>query len=117
MLSFVFYTNRFISKLFVGDKFAGRTYGFIIVIKDKYRHDKGLLAHEKVHVRQFWENPILHGPKYLLSSSYRLNCEVQAYREQLKYSHAGSINIFADYIVKKYNLEITHDQALNLLRS
>lgn len=31
----------------------GRSFGVLIQIDEKYKEDKGLLAHERVHVKQF----------------------------------------------------------------
>ena len=120
MTHFVFYTSKYISDIFVGSKFAARTYGFIIVIKDTHKDDRGLLEHEKEHVRQFWKNPLFFGLKYLLSKSFRLQMEVEAYKVQMKYSRPGSESTFANYIISKYNLGLgvkDTDRVIKMLRS
>ena len=107
----VFYTDRF-----VPERSAGCACGPLIFIRPKYRNDHGLLAHEQVHVQQWLRTFGLHSFLYLFSKRYRLKSEVEAYLEQLKYS-PGDINLFAKYISKDYNLDITSAQALELLKS
>ena len=60
--------------------------GPIIRIRPAYEGDEGLLAHEKVHVSQWWRTLGFHSLLYLVSKKYRLQAEVEAYREQLKYN-------------------------------
>lgn len=108
MLFKVFYTNTFIAQ-----RFAAQTYGPLIFIRPSYSLDKGLLEHEKVHVKQFWRNP-LFGLWYLFSKKDRLGYEVEAYREQLKYS-PDAAPVFASHIATKYNLKTTVAEALVLL--
>lgn len=91
--------------------FAGMTYGPIVFIRPSHRHDAGLLRHEMEHVAQFWRTCGLHGLFYRFSRKYRLRSEVQAYREQLRFS-PGHEALFAGFIADKYNLGITHEQAL-----
>ena len=100
----------------VGDKFAARTYGFIIFIKEAYKDDVGLLEHEKTHVKQFWKNPLIFGLKYLLSKTFRLRVEIEAYKVQMKYSKPGSEVTFANYIISKYNLGLTVDDTADILK-
>jgi len=59
---------------------------FIIRIRPGHKDDRGLLEHEKVHIRQWWRTLGLHSLLYLLSKRYRLWAEVRAYRRQLEYS-------------------------------
>ena len=59
---------------------------FIIRIRPSCKGDEGLLAHERVHVSQWWRTLGLHSLLYLVSKKYRLKAEVEAYREQLKYN-------------------------------
>jgi hypothetical protein len=111
MFHLVFYTNRFIP-----EKFAGYTRGPVILIRPGYRNDAGLLAHELVHVRQWYKNPAF-GWFYRFSKRFRLNAEVEAYREQLKHSDNVSRDrdLFAQFIVEKYSLDISFAQARWLL--
>lgn len=108
--SIVFYTDRLIP-----ERFAGYTFGPVILIRPAYRSDRGLLEHERVHVAQFWRSFGLMGIGYLLSRSYRLLCEVEAYREQLTWYKDDRAATFARFLVDKYDLGITFPQALNLL--
>lgn len=116
MLNLVFYTNKFISRILVGDKFAARTYAFIIIIKDTYKNDKGLLEHEKTHVRQFWKNPFLFGIRYRLSKSFRLSQEIEAYKVQMKYSRPGAETNFANYIIDKYGLGLKKEDTGRIIK-
>ena len=105
----VFYTDRLIPQ-----QFAGCARGPVIFIRPKYKNDKGLLEHEKVHVRQFWRTLGLHGPIYKFSKSYRLKCELEAYSVQLRYS-PNSADAFAKFIAEKYDLDITQAEAKEAL--
>lgn len=114
MLHFTFYTDSFL----IGKEFAGCTYGPFIFIRPRYKDDKGLLEHEKVHVKQFWRTLMLHGLFYALSNRYRLKCEVEAYKEQLKYCDNPKIvrGMFASFIATKYNIkDVTTAKAYALL--
>ena len=111
MLHKVIYTNRFIPAIY-----AGRTIGPIIFIRPEYKSDTGLLEHEKVHVRQFWRTLGLFGIPYLLSKKYRLKYELEAYKEQLKYYTTDKKQLFAQHLATKYDLNITQEEALKLLR-
>lgn len=99
-----FYTNWFIPK-----RFAATTYGPFIFIRPEKKSDAGLLAHEQTHVRQFWRNPFF-GIAYCLSKEARLKYEVEAYREQLKFS-PDKADAFALALSTKYGLDITKDEA------
>ena len=107
-----FYTDRFIKK---GS--AGCARGPLIFIRPKYRDDRGLLEHEKVHVHQFWTRGlIVHSLRYLFSKAYKLNAEVEAYREQAQWYPDDRLPKFASIIATKYGLKITEESALTLLR-
>lgn len=106
----VIYTNRFIPAIY-----AGRTIGPIILIRPSHKDDKGLLEHEKVHVRQFWRTLGLFGIPYFLSKKYRLKYELEAYKEQLKYYTTDKKQLFAQHLANKYDLNITQEEALKLL--
>ena len=108
MLHFTFYTNNFIPT-----RFAATTYGFIVLVRPTYSNDAGLLAHELVHVGQFWKNP-LFGLAYKFSATARLKYEAEAYREQLKYS-PGKEELFATFLCTNYSLNITREEALAAL--
>ena len=110
--SIVFYTN-----LLIPERFAACAYGPFILIRPNFRADRGLLEHERVHVRQWWRTLGLHGIPYLLSRSYRLRCEIEAYREQLRWTSADSAPVFARFVAEKYDLRVSADEALALLLS
>lgn len=105
----VVYTNRLIPA-----RFAACAFGPLILIRPSHRWDRGLLEHERVHVAQFWRTLGLHGFAYRFSRRYRLTCEVEAYREQLRWdsSPALAARLFARFLSEKYDLRISADQAL-----
>lgn len=108
---------------------AGCTRGPVIFIRPKYRNDIGLLRHEECHVRQWLRTLGLHSILYLLSKKYRLKAEVEAYREQLKWTGFRSdrlpdyyINLYAGWLAAPgwtdgYDLQdiVTKEEALALL--
>ena len=103
----VIYTNLFIPK-----RYAARVIGPIILIRPASKDDIGLLNHEKTHVRQFYRTFGLYG---ILNrfKKHRLNFEIEAYKEQLKYG--GTVEAYADYLVNNYNLSITKEEAIGRL--
>ena len=110
----VFYTNN------VKPGFAGQANAFVIRIRPEYKEDKGLLEHEKVHVKQFWRTLGLHGLFYLLSKKYRLKAETEAYREQLCWppaiaERAKCLDHYSNFLSQKYGLNITAAEARKLL--
>ena len=94
---------------------AGCARGPVAFIRPEYRDDKGLLAHELEHVKQWWLTFGLHSFLYLLVPFYRLNSEVEAYKVQLKHS-SGNERRFAEFIAERYGLDISVAEALALLR-
>lgn len=107
----IFYTNYLIPA-----RFAACTRGPVILIRPQYRYDEGLLAHEKVHRRQWLRTLGLHSFLYLFSKRYRLRSEIEAYKVQLEYS-PEKITVFAWYLVGDYGLDITMQDALSLLET
>lgn len=107
----VFYTDRF-----VPTRFSAYTRGPFIFIRPAYRGDRGLLEHERVHVRQWLRSLGLHALLYLLWHDYRLRCEVEAYQVQAAHSAGDIAPVFARLIATKYRLKITEHEALRLLR-
>ena len=89
---------------------GGRANGPVIRIKNKYRDDKGIHEHEFCHARQWWKTLGLHTLLVLFSKKYKFWCEVQAYKEQLKYS-PGNEDLFASFISKNYGLNVSVDEA------
>ena len=108
----VFYTNRFVPK---GS--AGCARGPLIFIRPEYKNDVGLLAHEDVHVRQWCRTLGLHSFMYLLSDSYKLACEVEAYQAQAKHYPDDRTPQFAVFIADDYGLDISSVEALKLIRA
>lgn len=97
----------------------GRSYGVLIQIDKEYKEDKGLLAHERVHVKQFlrlWLSAIpislvllylgydyniipiiagigLHGLLYKFSKVYRYKAEVEAFGYSIAYGNRSVANV------------------------
>lgn len=110
MLYRVFYTDRFIPK-----RYDAYTIGPLVLIRPHQIRNRGLLEHERVHVRQFWRTLGLVGLGRLVSKRYRLACEVEAYREQLKWTGPAQTVTFAYYLCRNYGLDITREQAMKEL--
>lgn len=95
-----------------------------IFIRPTYRGDEGLLAHELAHVRQAWRRLLVpHSLLYLFSDDYRLTCEVEAYREQLRVNRLANFKggkdyaaMYAGFIANDYKLTIPEHAALEMLR-
>ena len=104
-----FYTNRLIP-----EGFAGCARGPFIFIRPEFKDDKGLLAHERTHVKQWVRTLGLHSLLYVLSSKYKLNCEIEAYKKQLEFS-PNNKDLFAYFISVNYGLDITKEEAYKLL--
>lgn len=91
----------------------GRSFGVVIQIDNKYKEDKGLLAHERAHARQFLKFALtglilsiltialgyievstlplmltgVHGLLYKFSSTYRYKAEVEAFGYSILYGN------------------------------
>jgi hypothetical protein len=99
---------------------GGYARAWLIRIRPRYKDDKGIHNHELCHVAQFWRTCGLHGLFYLLSKKYKLNAEVEAYREQLKYEPAATDpehyrDMYAGFIADNYNLDISKGEVLKIL--
>ena len=107
--------------LVVPPGFAGITIGPVAFIRKKYREDVGLRKHEEKHIEQFWRYYGWFPIFYLLSQKFRLKVEVEAYREQLKWYDDGAaarswrVQKYASYISSKYRINITKEEAEELL--
>lgn len=121
--------------------FSGAAHGPIIKILPKYKDDYGLLEHEKTHVRQWYAAlvtglllsmlltlflslslwplyglaPFLHQLLYKFIRPYRRWCEVKAYREQIAIGGYSSNDFAVTMLVEKYDLELSIDEARDLL--
>jgi hypothetical protein len=102
MLYATFYTDRFI-----GEGFAGIAKGPFIFIRPKHKGDRGLLEHEKVHVRQYWRCLWTLG----FRRKTKLQREVEAYREQLKWYSDDRTMLFAQFIATRYGLNVEPEEA------
>jgi len=107
--------------VFYGTKVdGGEARGMIIRINEKYLSDRGILEHELVHVRQFYKLPIIHSLFYLLIKSYRYECELEAYAEQLRWYSSGiyedNILRFSNMLLEKYHLDILYGRIEKDLR-
>lgn len=108
--SLVIYTNN------IPTEHEAVTNGPVIRVRPSHKDDKGLLAHEKVHVKQWWLTLGIHSILYIFSKRYRLWAEVKAYKEQLKHYPDDRTELFAYFIATKYSLDIDKQDTLNLLR-
>jgi hypothetical protein len=118
--AFVFYTDRFIS---AGN--GGESWGPIVLIRPKYKDDRGLLEHELQHSRIFWQTLGLSALMYWLFPAAKLAQEVECYKIQLKVTTEDKkLNVaqvenltllFAGFISTKYGLSISVTDALKLL--
>jgi hypothetical protein len=100
----VFYTN------FGMTWQGGRCYGPVITIRPKYYGvDRGILEHELVHSRQFW-NP----RKWFWGT---LKWEVEAYKEQLRYYADDRTERFAQSICDHYGLNVKQEDVIKLLQA
>lgn len=122
--------------------FGGVAYGPYIRIRPQYRDDKGIHAHEQTHANQWWAWVLLgsvaayflypmgnfywyyallagvgmHAVLYKFVHTYRLWCEVQAYKTQASYYVDNRRLLFARFISEKYGLKISTEDACNLLK-
>lgn len=104
----IFYTNWFIP--------AWAARGPFIFIRPAYKDDAGLLAHEKVHVKQWLRTLGLHGLLYLMSDKYKLAAEVEAYKAQATSYPDDRRPQLAAHLAAHYDLDITQHEALERLK-
>ena len=88
-------------------KCTGIAYGPIVFILPEHIDDRGLLEHELVHTRQFW-NPL----KWFKG---KLWWEVEAFKEQAKWYSDDRSYAFAQLISTAYALDISVEKAEKLL--
>lgn len=101
-------------------KIVGLSLGFAVLIDPRYFDDEPTIRHELIHCRQFWQNGMaLHFLRYWLSEAYRLNAEVEAFREELacinEASYESRLSDFASALSESYGLRIAHHDAKTLL--
>ena len=129
------YTDR------LKDGFGGQASMWKIKILEKYRGDKGLLEHEKFHVRCWWYclaatwmaalamffsgthgwwfpvmlmGPWMHGTLYR-NKYFRMMVEVQAYKIQLRVGSYESKRFAAKSLANKYSLGLSEEDAAKKL--
>jgi len=95
--------------------FGGMAHGPVIRILERLRGDEGIRQHELTHVKQWVCTLGLLGLFYYFIPKFRLWCEVQAYKKQMKYYADDRSWRFAESIATKYRLDITQEQAHILL--
>lgn len=95
-------------------RFQGYNLGPVTLIRPSHKDDIGLHAHEAVHRAQFFRNPLM-GLWYVFSRKARLAYEVEAYKAQLALA-PWSIGVLANHLANHYKLEITLDEAIELLK-
>jgi len=88
----------------------------LILISPDYKNDKGLLAHELEHYRQF-RTDWFYSLKMLCCDQYRLEHEIECYKVQLRYSKdkETDVNLFTSYICNNYNLTASQETVKKLL--
>lgn len=106
----IFYTNWFLLKRFSAATWCSP----FIFIRPSRKGDVGLLEHEKVHVKQFWRNPLMCF-WYVLSKKARFEYEVEAYKVQATHN-PEKLEDYAEALATKYGLNITKEQALAALK-
>ena len=117
-----------------------------ILKKYRDRNDEGIYQHELLHVKQWFAVSVFSGLALfflgmaltgifeidmfamallglgvhsILSKfvpEYRLAIEVEAYKRQLRYYDDDRSELFAGFIAARYNLNITKENALKLLK-
>lgn len=132
---------------FIPERFGALNLGPFSLVRNKYKDDMGVIAHENLHTLQWLKlaaigpvsgvvvyfanieiaQPYLlaimlvpalfHGLLYKFSDWYRLKSEVAAYKEQQKHYADDRTDGFADYLITKYDLNLTKEDAVKGLRS
>lgn len=104
---------------FIPKRFAAYVLGPIIFVRKAHRNNTALIEHEKVHVHQFWRTFCTHGIWYQFNKDYRLRSEVEGYAVQIKVRQelglAPHFERYATFISTHYNLDVTVEEALELL--
>jgi hypothetical protein len=97
----------------------------LVLIVPEREHDAALIAHETEHCAQIAEQGgwAIFWPRYLLSRSFRLECEIDAYQVQLEHqvkTHGPQwreeyLARYSRRLAESYRLGITSEQARALL--
>lgn len=112
----IYWLNKFIPvpAFKAHGKYIGQSYGIAIRIAPEFFDDKGFIAHELTHVRQFYRSFGLHAFAYYFSKKHRLKSEVEAYKAQIATGMYGK-ELAARNISTLYGLNITQSYASSLL--
>lgn len=99
--------------------YAGKNWGFITLIDERYEHDKGLLEHERTHYKQWKKRPLTMPLRYMFSKNARLEYEAEAYAVQARYcsNKDFAITKFSKLLADTYKLGITYHEAEKVIRS
>ncbi|MDQ6964919.1 MAG: hypothetical protein Q9M13_08380, partial [Mariprofundales bacterium] len=88
--------------------FAGKANLFGYKIDERYVHDKGLIAHERLHFLSGVYTLGIYWLLYKICPTFRYWAEVWCYRKQLSYIPEGRKSfyaaLYADFIVVNYDL-------------
>jgi len=87
---------------------GGAAYGPIIIIREKYKNDKGLHEHELFHAKQWWLTLGTHGIWYKLIPKYRYWSEIWAYRRQVKLN-PDQLDHYVELIKSHYGLTVSSE--------
>lgn len=126
----------------IKDGFGGKADMWKIRILEKYRNDKGLLEHEKFHVRCWWYcllaswlistvclltglkgiallflvlGPFVHQLIYR-NKYFRRMVEAKAYRIQIKEGNYASNEFAIKAMMSKYGFGMSRDEAIKILK-
>lgn len=100
--------------VFTGN-FEARTLPPFIFFKSYAWDDKGLIEHEKTHVKQFYRSP-LKSLKYKFNKDIRYAMELEAYAVQV-ISEGISVSTASNFIYKYYDLEVPYKIILKDLKA
>ena len=98
--------------------YTGYCLGPIVVLRESASDIDGWEVHELTHVAQFWRTLGLHALFYYINSKYRIDCEKEAYYNQLHHStNPGLTPHTASFtIAMKYGWNFTFEERLELER-
>lgn len=90
--------------------YAGKSWGPVIVIRTQYKDDRGLLAHELNHSKQWYITLSLWSWFYKFNAKVRYLSEVGCYKKQLRYVPPNLLKkrtaLFATFITTRYGLNV-----------
>lgn len=107
----IIYTDN---RKLVPEPFGAVTRGPVIFVHESQRDNMAIISHEKAHRLQWWLTLGLSPLLYKVWPSWRMWCEVWAYRAGLKYK-PDALDNYAQYLATHYNLKINKAQAKRML--